>query len=126
MNKDFDITNKQMPYTTPEGFFDELEEHIWEEVKDGYLADKPNDNEMQCAPLGVSVSNKSSKLRLVLRSFILMTASVALVLIVNINLSKQSTVSINDVIKHSVNSAPMIKHICSMSIKKTYSLMSEE
>ena len=52
---------------------------------------------MQCAPLGVSVSNKSSKLRLVLRSFILMTASVALVLIVNINLSKQSTVSINAV-----------------------------
>lgn len=97
MNKDFYITNKQMPYTTPEGFFDELEEHIWEEVKDSYLADKPNDNEMQCAPLGVSVSNKSSKLRLVLRSFILMTASVALVLIVNINLSKQSTVSINDV-----------------------------
>ena len=97
MNKDFYKTNKQMPYTTPESFFDELEEHIWEEVKDGYLADKPNDNEMQCAPLGVSVSNKSSKLRLVLRSFILMTASVALVLIVNINLSKQSTVSINDV-----------------------------
>lgn len=97
MNKDFDITNKQMPYTTPEGFFDELEEHIWEEVKDSYLADKPNDNETQCAPLGVSVSNKSSKLRLVLRSVILMTASVALVLIVNTNLSKQSTVSINDV-----------------------------
>lgn len=97
MNKDFDITNKQMPYTTPEDFFDELEEHIWEEVKDGYLADKPNDNETQCVPLGVSVSNKSSKLRLVLRSVILMTASVALVLIVNTNLSKQSTVSINDV-----------------------------
>lgn len=97
MNKDFDITNKQMPYTTPEDFFDELEEHIWEEVKDSYLADKPNDNETQCAPLGVSVSNKSSKLRLVLRSVILMTASVALVLIVNTNLSKQSTVSINDV-----------------------------
>lgn len=97
MNKDFDITNKQMPYTTPEDFFDELEEHIWEEVKDGYLADKPNDNETQCVPLGVSVSNKSSKLRLVLRSVILMTASVALVFIVNTNLSKQSTVSINDV-----------------------------
>ena len=29
MNKDFDKTNKQMPYTTPEGFFDEMEEHIW-------------------------------------------------------------------------------------------------
>lgn len=97
MNKDFDITNKQMPYTTPEDFFDELEEHIWEEVKDGYLADNPNGNETQCAPLGVSVSNKSFKLRLVLRSVILMTASVALVFIVNTNLSKQSTVSINDV-----------------------------
>ena len=97
MNKDFDITNKQMAYTTPEDFFDELEEHIWEEVKDGYLADKPNDNETQCVPLGVSVSNKSSKLRLVLRSVILMTASVALVFIVNTNFSKQSTVSINDV-----------------------------
>ena len=97
MNKDFDITNKQMPYTTPEGFFDELEEHIWEEVKDGYLADKPNDNEMQCAPLGVSVSNKSSKLRLVLRCLSLMTAAVGLVLIVNIRLSRQSAGAINDV-----------------------------
>ena len=35
MNKDFDFdkVGKQMPYTTPEGFFDKLEEDIWAEVK---------------------------------------------------------------------------------------------
>lgn len=35
MNEDFDLDKigKKMPYTTPDGFFDELESNIWKEVK---------------------------------------------------------------------------------------------
>lgn len=36
MKEDFDLDKigKKMPYTTPDGFFDELENNIWSEVKD--------------------------------------------------------------------------------------------
>lgn len=46
MNKDFDLdkAEKQMPYTTSEDFFDKLEENIWKEIKDDYLAEKPKEH----------------------------------------------------------------------------------
>lgn len=99
MNKDFDLdkVGKQMPYTTSEDFFDKLEENIWKEVKDDYLAEKPQEQVSQVLPLGVSTHHKTSKSRLVMRSLIAVAASVALVFIVNMNFSKQATVSINDV-----------------------------
>ncbi len=101
MNKDFDLdkADKQMPYTTPEDFFDKLEENIWKEVKDDYLAEEPKDNDSQVLPLDVSAHNKSAKFRLIVRSVIAVAASVALVFILNMNFSKQSTISINDVDK---------------------------
>lgn len=35
MNKNFDFDNvgKRMPYTTPDGFLDQLENKVWQEVK---------------------------------------------------------------------------------------------
>lgn len=92
MNKDFDLdkADKRMPYITSEGFFDKLEENIWKEVKEDYLADKPN-------LLGVSAHHKPSKLRLVMRSVIAVAASVALMFILNMHFAKHHTVSINDV-----------------------------
>ena len=39
---DFDKIGKRMPYQTPEGFFDEMEANIWNEVKDDLL-DKVNE-----------------------------------------------------------------------------------
>ena len=30
---DFDRIGKRMPYTTPDGFFDQLEEDVWKKVK---------------------------------------------------------------------------------------------
>lgn len=99
MNKDFDLdkADKQMPYTTSEDFFDKLEENIWKEIKDDYLAEKPQEHAPQVLPLGHSAHRKASKAHLVMRSIIAVAASVALVFIVNMNFSKQATVSINDV-----------------------------
>lgn len=35
MDKDFNLdkVGKRMPYTTPEGFLDQLEANVWQEVK---------------------------------------------------------------------------------------------
>ena len=81
MNKEFDFANigKQMPYTTPDGFFDHLEEDIWKEVKNDCQKEKP------------------AKMRILMRSMIAVAASIALLLVVNMNLSQPASASINDV-----------------------------
>ena len=81
MNKefDFDKIGKQMPYTTPDGFFDQLEEDIWKEVKNDSQEEKP------------------AKLRILMRTMIAMAASIALLFVINMNFSKPASASINDV-----------------------------
>ena len=46
MKKEFDFNRigKRMPYTTPEGFLDNLEKHVWEQVKDEVKPSKPKRN----------------------------------------------------------------------------------
>lgn len=79
MNKDFDFAKigKRMPYITPDGFFDQLEADVWKEVKN----EEP----------------KPFKLRLLVRSVLAVAASIALVLIVHMNFSKQPPATLNDV-----------------------------
>lgn len=81
MNKDFDFNKigKQNPYTTPDAFFETLEEDIWKDVKGDYM--RP----------------KSSRLRIVMRSVAAIAASVALVFFVNMKFNQHSTSTINDV-----------------------------
>ncbi len=81
MNKefDFDKIGKQMPYTTPDGFFDHLEEDIWKEVKNDCQKEKP------------------AKMRFLMRSMIAVAASIALLLVANMNFSKPASASVNDV-----------------------------
>ncbi len=81
MNKEFDFAKigKQMPYTTPDGFFDQLEEDIWKEVKNDCQKEKP------------------AKLRFLMRGMIAVAASIALLLVVNMNFSKPASASVNDV-----------------------------
>lgn len=73
MNKEFDFAKigKQMPYTTPDGFFDQLEEDIRKEVK-------------------------PAKSHSLLRTVLAVAASVALIAI-SMNFPKSDKVSINDV-----------------------------
>ena len=81
MNKEFDFAKigKQMPYTTPDGFFDQLEEDIWKEVKNDCQEEKP------------------ARLRILMRTMIAMAASIALLFVINMNFSKPASASINDV-----------------------------
>ncbi len=81
MNKDFDFNKigKQNPYTTPDTFFDTLEEDIWKNVKRDYM--RP----------------KASKLRIVIRSVATIAATVALVFFINTKFNQHSSYTINDI-----------------------------
>ena len=76
---DFDHIGKRMPYSTPYGFFDQLEDDIWKEVQTDCHSRKP------------------AKTRLIMRSVIAVAASVALLFVVHMNFTKPSSISANDV-----------------------------
>lgn len=80
MNKEFDFDKmyKRVPYTTPDGFFDKLEEDIWKEVKDDYLG-------------------TTHKLRIAMRCVLALAASVVVAFIINMNFTKQDTATLTDV-----------------------------
>ena len=89
MNRDFDFDNagKRMPYTTPDGFFDKLEEDIWKEVKNDCRekeAGKP------VVPAGKQAHRKPFKWRILTGSAVAVAASIALALVVNMHFSTTS------------------------------------
>lgn len=90
----FDNIGKRMPYTTPECFFDKLEDNIWQEVKEDF---QEKDNDRTVASKRQQKGSKSVKLRIVLRSAIAIAASIALAFIVNLNFSESDDASFNDV-----------------------------
>lgn len=96
MNKefDFDKIGKRMPYTTPDGFFDELEEDIWQEVKNDCQEAR---NAKTVAMVPEALGRKSAKLRLLMRSAIAVAASIVLVFVVQMNFHRPNTASVTDV-----------------------------
>lgn len=102
MNKefDFDKIGKRMPYATPDGFFDKLEDDIWEKVKDDYL-DKDDcqvkESHAELSHNEDSTKRKPAKLRLLIRSVIAVAAAVAIGFIINLSFFKPSPTTISDV-----------------------------
>ena len=106
---DFDKIGKRMPYETPDGFFDKLEDDIWNKVKDDYLEKGNNekDSEDKASQSKVSQSQasegkvakpyKPAKLRLLIRSVIAVAAAVAIGFIINLSFFKPSPTTLNDV-----------------------------
>ncbi len=96
MNKefDFDEVGKRMPYTTPDGFFDKLEEDIWKEIKSDCL-EKADDKPV----MSVTRQRRLNpfKSRSLMRSVIAVAAFIALVLVFSIDFPNQSPATINDV-----------------------------
>ena len=88
MNSEFDFNKigKRMPYDTPDGFFDKLEDDIWNKVKDDYLEKESNEK-----------PRKPAKLRLLIRSVIAVAAAVAIGFIINLSFFKPSPTTLNDV-----------------------------
>ena len=65
---DFNRTGKRMPYTAPENFLDDIENNVWETIKDEMMPSKPKRNYR----LWYSISGG------------LVAATVALLLVINI------------------------------------------
>lgn len=102
MNKefDFDKIGKRMPYDTPDGFFDKLEDNIWEKVKDDYLIKDDRqvmENDSDFSNTKESKKHKPAKLRLLIRSVIAVAAAVAIGFIINLSFFKPSPTTISDV-----------------------------
>ena len=70
---DFDQVDKRMPYSTPEGFFKEMEANILEQVKD----DKPK-------PVGIQ-PKKRPLMKVIWAAAMAVAASVAVLLVLNID-----------------------------------------
>ncbi len=96
MNKEFDFghVGKRMPYTTPDGFFANLEEDIWNEVKNDSREEGDSPAAMSETP---QAGRKSKKMRIVMRSAIAAAASIVLLFAVGMNFFKSSEVTVNDV-----------------------------
>ena len=85
MKRDFNFENtgKRMPYSTPEGFFDELEENIWKEVG------KP-----ATATADTQPARKRGNIRTLTKVILGTAAAAALLAAVNLNLYKADRKSV--------------------------------
>ena len=75
----FDQVGKRMPYSTPEGFFKEMEANILEQVKDN----KPK-------PVGIQ-PKKRPLMKVIWAAAMAVAASVAVLLVLNIDFSASSS-----------------------------------
>ena len=78
-NFDFGKVGKRMPYSTPEGFFKEMEANILEQVKD----DKPEPVRIQ--------PKKRPLMKVIWAAAMAVAASVAVLLVLNIDFSASSS-----------------------------------
>lgn len=88
MKKDFNFENigKRLPYSTPEGFFDTLEENIWKEVS------KPTTATAHTQPV-----RKCRNIRPLTKVILGMTAAAALLAAMNLNLYKADAATSADI-----------------------------
>lgn len=93
-NKEFDFNTigKRMPYTTPDGFFGQLKENVWQEVKDSY---PENTGSMPSAPR--PTARKPLYLHILVQGVIAVAASIVLMLVFRPTLPHPDNASINDV-----------------------------
>lgn len=83
-----------MPYSTPDGFFDKLEDDIWEEVKNyssGHEESTTN------APSTRETVRRPFKLRLLTRGLLAVAASIVLAFVIHFNFPERHATTINDV-----------------------------
>lgn len=99
MDHIFNTDNKKNPYTTPEGFFDELEDRIWQEVK-GDFTYNDKEQEQPAAPVANAAKvtqRKVSHLRLFIGTVAAVAASFALVFFLHTQSRPQVSYTMNDV-----------------------------
>ena len=81
-NYDFNSVGKKMPYTVPDGFFDQLEEQVMNEVK--------------AEPAKEKKSGKGKTIRIAIHTLLAVAACLALFLIVKKALPQRNDAAIDD------------------------------
>ncbi len=98
-----ELNKIKMPYTTPEGFFDELEDRIWKEVKGDFTANESAANcvgtagTAKTAESAKTARRRTSHFRLVIGTVSAIAASFALVFFLHTKSVQQDNYTISDV-----------------------------
>lgn len=98
-----ELNKIKMPYTTPEGFFDELEDRIWKEVKGDFTANESAANRVgtagtaKTAESAKTARRRTSHFRLVIGTVSAIAASFALVFFLHTKSVQQDNYTISDV-----------------------------
>ncbi len=98
-----ELNKIKMPYTTPEGFFDELEDRIWKEVKGDFTANESAANRVgtagtaKTAEPAKTARRRTSHFRLVIGMVSAIAASFALVFFLHTKSVQQDNYTISDV-----------------------------
>ncbi len=98
-----ELNKIKMPYTTPEGFFDEFEDRIWKEVKGDFTANESAANRVgtagtaKPAESAKTARRRTSHFRLVIGTVSAIAASFALVFFLHTKSVQQDNYTISDV-----------------------------
>ncbi len=98
-----ELNKIKMPYTTPEGFFDEFEDRIWKEVKGDFTANESAANRVGTAGTAKTAEpakparRRTSHFRLVIGMVSAIAASFALVFFLHTKSVQQDNYTISDV-----------------------------
>ncbi len=98
-----ELNKIKMPYTTPEGFFDEFEDRIWKEVKGDFTANESAANRVGTAATAKTAESaktarrRTSHFRLVIGTVSAIAASFALVFFLHTKSVQQDNYTISDV-----------------------------
>lgn len=99
MDHIFSTDNKKNPYTTPEGFFDNIEDRIWQEVKSDFT-NNDKEQEQTAAPVVNATKapqRKTSHLQLFIGTVAAVAASFALVFFLHTQSRPQASYTMSDV-----------------------------
>lgn len=88
---------KRMPYTTPVGFFDELEDNVWTAVKDGFDDGKKDVATCDAANPAKTTVRRKSALGYFIGGAVAVAASVAIVSILTMKPVVQDSCTAGDV-----------------------------
>jgi hypothetical protein len=92
---DLDNNGKNLPYTTPDGFFDQLEDNVWEAVKGDFSDERSNAGDQPAAPAAKPALGRWSGWRILIGGAV--AASVIMAIVFSLKPAEQDSYTIDDV-----------------------------
>lgn len=98
-NFDFNKIGKRMPYSTPEGFFDTMEDDIMKRIHDLPSAESPTDNLADTEQADTIAAHTPSKVRTIALRIMAAAAVIALAFIVSMKTGSKPADTMDEVDK---------------------------